>query len=92
MVLVKSPVSLFVHELGVCGYKNGLPFDSCLNILGGLDPKVTDRDLYSAFIAFGEIIAVHLPRNSLSNIIYFLNGLNFEFFSRQASRVWICRI
>lgn len=34
--------------------------------LGGLDPKVTEGDIYSAFIPFGEIIATHLPKNNSS--------------------------
>lgn len=46
------------------------------NYLGGLDTKVTEGDLYSAFVPFGEIVAVHLPKNNLSKIV-FLNVVNF---------------
>ena len=38
-------------------------------VLGGLDPKITEGDIYSAFIPFGEIVATHLPRNSLSKTL-----------------------
>lgn len=55
---------------------------ACLTILGGLDPKVSEGDLYSAFIPFGEILAVHLPKNNLSKISIMLNVLNICFFSR----------
>lgn len=41
------------------------------NYLGGLDTKVTEGDLYSAFVPFGEIVAVHLPKNNLSKIVFF---------------------
>ena len=39
--------------------------------LGGLDPKVTEGDIYSAFVPFGEIIATHLPKNNSSKEEYY---------------------
>lgn len=51
-----------------------------LIFIGGLDPKITEGELYSAFLPFGEIVAVHLPRNNSSKlntfeqVILFLAG------------------
>lgn len=59
-------------------------------VLGGLDPKITEADLYSAFIPFGEIVATRLPKNNLSkHAIISCNGY-LKFISRKASGLRIC--
>lgn len=58
------------------------------NYLGGLDTKVTEGDLYSAFVPFGEIVAVYLPKNNLSKIVFF-KCCKLWFFSWEAPRLRI---
>lgn len=49
------------------------------HIVGGLDPKVTEADLYSAFVPFGEIVATHLPKNNSSKKIILSQFSNHYF-------------
>ena len=62
------------------------------HIIGGLDPKVTEADLYSAFVPFGEIVATHLPKNNSSKKINLKLRVVIIIFSGKASRFWIRRV
>lgn len=68
-----------------------LCFRLTCSFLGGLDLSVTEGDLYTAFIPFGEIVATYLPRNqsSKSGIFCFLV---FDFGSGKASRLRLRRV
>lgn len=66
--------------------------------VGGLDPSVDEATLHAAFIPFGNIKEVNIPKDFSTSkfdvygvywvIFMFLNSAPFRF----SSRIWICRL